>query len=124
MIKGIFVMHKSGICLYNKNMNVKPDDQIVGGFLSVIYRFCDVSLGEQITYFCTTTLKFNYFHENDLYFVFISNREDKYGDLSPQFRQLMDDFYREFANQRLVFEKHGLVPILTNFETAFTSICS
>ncbi|MHA1299736.1 MAG: hypothetical protein ACTSO9_09900 [Candidatus Helarchaeota archaeon] len=125
MIKGIFIMHKSGIVLYNKTMSkISPDEQIVGGFLSAIYRFCNVSFGEKISYFCTSTLRFNYFHQNDLYFVFISDKNDKLKNLMPNFQKLMKDFYREFAHQRFVFEKQGLVPVLTNFETAFSNICS
>jgi len=118
-------MHKSGICLYNKTISkVSPDAQLVGGFLSAMFRFCNSTIGEKITNFCTTTLKFNYFHENDLFFVFISDKSDNLDNFMPQFKKLMKEFYGEFAHQRFIFEKHGLVPSLTNFETAFSSVCS
>ena len=124
MIKGIFVMHKSGICLYNKSISKSnPDAQLIGGFLSALYKFCKVSIGETISNFCTNSLKFDYFHRNELFFVFISDKSDGI-ELLPQFRRLMKEFYREFVDQRIIFEQKGLIPELTNFEVCFSSVCS
>ncbi len=122
MIKGIFVMHKSGICLYNKSLSkITPDAQLIGGFLSALYKFCDVSIGEKISNFCTNTLKFDYFHRHDLFFVFISDKGDGI-ELLPQFRRLIKEFYREFINQRISFEQRGLIPQLSNFEMCFSNV--
>lgn len=125
MLKGIFVIHNSGICLYNKyNSDIFPNEQLFSGFLTALSRFCVNIIGEKISRFCTNTLKFNFIYEHELFFVFIVHKNDILEDFKPQFRQIMKEFYKEFTNQRTVFEKHGLIPQLTNFETSLSSICS
>ena len=61
MIKGIFVIYDTGICLYNKSVqNIPPNEQLVSGFIAAMDRFCKTSIGENISYICTETLKFHF----------------------------------------------------------------
>lgn len=106
MIKGIFVIHNSGICIYNKYISdISADVQLFSGFLTALYRFCNASIGEKISNFCTNTLKFNYIYDDNLFFVFIIDQSDLMDNLMPQFQKVIKKFYEEFANQQITFEK-------------------
>lgn len=124
MIKGIFVIYNTGICLYNKSIpNISPNDQLIAGFISALDRFCKNSIGENITHICTKTLKFHFIRRAKLIFVFLSNIKDDTQGLLPQFKDVIDKFHDEFSNQQVIFERDGLIPILTNFDTCCSNLC-
>ncbi|MFX0141958.1 MAG: hypothetical protein ACFFDN_50440 [Candidatus Hodarchaeota archaeon] len=124
MIKGIFVIYDTGICLYNKsNKNIPPNEQLVSGFIAAIDRFCKTSIGENISYICTETLKFHFIRKNKLIFVFLSDKNDITNKLLPNFKQIMNKFLNEFTNQqRYTFEKNGLIPELSNFDSCISNL--
>ncbi|MHA1299838.1 MAG: hypothetical protein ACTSO9_10415 [Candidatus Helarchaeota archaeon] len=124
MIKGIFVIYDSGICLYNKSIpNITPNDQLIAGFISALDRFCKTSIGENISFICTESLKFHFLHKNELIYVFISDKNDTINSLLPSFKQLIEKFQSEFTRQRHTFENQGLIPDLKAFDASFSKIC-
>ncbi len=125
MIKGIFVIYNTGICLYNKSVkNIPPNEQLVSGFIAAMDRFCKTSIGENISYICTETLKFHFIRKNKLIFVFLSDKNDTSSYLLPNFKQIMNEFLNEFSNnQRYTFEKKGLIPELSNFDNCIANLC-
>lgn len=124
MIKGIYVIHDNGICIYNKSLiMISPNDQLFSGFISALDRFCTKSIGEKISYFCTETLKFHFIHDNKLIFIFLSDKNDITKNLLPYFQRLMNEFHIEYSNQRSTFEKDGLIPELSSFDTCVSDLC-
>ncbi|MHA1378209.1 MAG: hypothetical protein ACTSRG_07490 [Candidatus Helarchaeota archaeon] len=124
MIKGIFVMSQTGICLYNKFISTSsPNDQLFGGFISALDRFCKTSIGECISYLSTASLKLHFFHINELIFVFISDKNDLTKKLLPCFQNLIEEFCAEFAEQQVRFENQGLLPDLKKFDHCFSNVC-
>ncbi|MFX1451286.1 MAG: hypothetical protein ACFFCM_10615 [Promethearchaeota archaeon] len=125
MLKVIFVIYDTGICLYNKSREViPPNEQLVSGFIAAIDRFCKTSIGENISSICTETLKFHFIRKNRLIFVFLSDLHDVSTNLLSNFKQIMNNFLHEFTQQRRsTFEKKGLIPNLPKFDNCITNLC-
>ena len=123
MIQGIYVLFNSGICLYNKSLlKISQNNQLIAGFFIALDRFCATTIGENISYFCTHTLKFHFIHERKLLFVFINDKNDVTKNLLPQFEKLIKKFYTEFSDHLSLFEKQGVIPELTKFEVSFSNL--
>ena len=123
MIKGIYVIYNNGICLYKKSwLNIPNSEQLIAGFSTALDRFCKTSIGENISFLCTTTLKLHFIRKHDLIFVVLTDKTDVLEKLRPKLEQIIINFDKEFSKQRQIFEKQGLIPNLTKFDMGISQL--
>ncbi|MHA1754959.1 MAG: ADP-ribosylation factor-like protein [Candidatus Odinarchaeia archaeon] len=97
MIHNVYIIKKSGECLFSKSYGMKSlDEGLISGFLSALQSFVSEVSGDAIKVIRTGNIKFIYGVGKDLIFVFSASEDEDEKQAQEKISKIKDEFIKRY----------------------------